>query len=369
MSQSVRIRRGFTLIELLVVIAIIAILVALLLPAIQQAREAARRAQCGNNLKQLGLAFHTYHDSNKCFPPGGLASQASAWSYHIMPNIEQDPLFQRLAFWQGGGVPGGAPPAGVTANNGSLQSAILTPPGAPNPVTNLNAVNGFKPGLYFCPSSPLEPVDSRGVCLPTYVGISGAADATPPAAPGAVATYGSGLGGFGIASSGGILIPNQVTRIGGVTDGLSATLLLGEQSNWVKDPTSGTQYDGRSSAGSIGNPQGFMCGPLLQSYPRSQVDIAGTAGANWSASGSTNQTWNLTATAWPINDFIYDNATPGSGKFIDGGTNKPVQAAHPGGAFFLVADGSVRFMNPGVNIIIYKNISCKSERLSTKGVF
>lgn len=359
MSQSVRIRRGFTLIELLVVIAIIAILVALLLPAIQQAREAARRAQCSNNMKQLGLAFHTYHDSNKCFPPGGLASQASAWPYHILSNIEQDPLFQRLAFYPGGGVPGSA--TTWTANNGQLQSAIIVPPGAPA-VTNLAAVNGFKPGLYFCPSSPMEPVDSRGVCLPCYVGISGAADATPPTAVAGVATYSSVTGTYGCASSGGILVPNQVTRIGGITDGVSSTFLLGEQSNWVKEPATGNQYDGRSSAGTAGNPQGFMCGPVLTTYPRSPQDVATPV---WTGA---NQTWNLTTIAFPINDFTYDN-TQANGKNIDGGPNKAIQSAHPAGAFFLVADGSVRFMNSGANMVIFKNCCCKSERLATKGIF
>src|SRR6188472_655592 len=74
MTSYVGPRRGFTLIELLVVIAIIAVLIALLLPAVQSAREAARRSQCVNNLKQIGIAIHNYHSSFDCFPPGGMAA-------------------------------------------------------------------------------------------------------------------------------------------------------------------------------------------------------------------------------------------------------------------------------------------------------
>lgn len=93
-------RAGFTLIELLVVIAIIAILIALLLPAVQQAREAARRTQCRNNLKQIGVALHNYHDTNASFPPGGIDAAAShqswGWGAFILPQMEQDNLHEQM---------------------------------------------------------------------------------------------------------------------------------------------------------------------------------------------------------------------------------------------------------------------------------
>ena len=98
-----KMKKGFTLIELLVVIAIIAILIALLLPAVQQAREAARRSQCKNNLKQIGLALHNYHETGGAFPPGiintnytGTASNQLAWSAMILPYLDQGPLYRRF---------------------------------------------------------------------------------------------------------------------------------------------------------------------------------------------------------------------------------------------------------------------------------
>ena len=85
-------RTGFTLVELLVVIAIIGILIALLLPAVQAAREAARRAQCSNNLKQIGLALHNYHDSSKTFPMGGAGGWGHTWHLYIAPFMEQEAI-------------------------------------------------------------------------------------------------------------------------------------------------------------------------------------------------------------------------------------------------------------------------------------
>jgi prepilin-type N-terminal cleavage/methylation domain-containing protein len=144
-------RRSFTLIELLVVIAIIAILIALLLPAVQQAREAARRTQCRNNLHQLALAMHNYHDTHSCFPPGTVGQEATGGFQRtssfvmLLPFIDETSLYNSWNF--SGNVSGGAQ---ATAGKSKL-AQLLCPSDPDDGSSHTNATQwwyGFKPTAY-----------------------------------------------------------------------------------------------------------------------------------------------------------------------------------------------------------------------------
>ena len=156
-------RRGFTLIELLVSIAIIAVLIALLLPAVQQAREAARRTQCKNNLKQIGLAMHNYHDTHNGFPNGNIASSARGWGMswymRILPYVDQAPVYNKLNF---SGTQPGWSCCGDTVGQ-----------------ANGDVIRGIRFAFTVCPSSSLQDMGDSGggpTEHPQYYGIMGAVD-------------------------------------------------------------------------------------------------------------------------------------------------------------------------------------------------
>lgn len=219
--------RGFTLIELLVVIAIIAILIALLLPAVQQAREAARRTQCRNNLKQLGLAIHNYHDSHNCFPPAYILTlspnlNASPYSIHILPYIDQAPLYNQ---WNSS-VP-------------AINEGVAIMPWAAASVTANLAVIRTPLTAFKCPSSPVGDVHDYGLAPPNapltvnWTAARGdysvATGVRSDLANLAYAGFPGGAGGnregvLQVAGTGG-----RTGRMADVTDGTSNSFLLGER--------------------------------------------------------------------------------------------------------------------------------------------
>lgn len=233
-----RSRVGFTLVELLVVIAIIGVLVGLLLPAVQAAREAARRMQCSNNLKQLGLALHNYESTFKTFPPVGYDSNQMSWLVMTLPFIEQNNLFAQFNF------------NGTRATGGQSSSW--------NGLNRINVVKGVVIPAIQCPSatedslfSVFDPANEATVRTSHYqavlgpIGPNGSNNNAPYRFLGAAAASGAAVfgpvaiqGAFGSArqESTTVFLPEKNT-IGAMVDGTSNTLLLGEFSwkgyaNW-----------------------------------------------------------------------------------------------------------------------------------------
>jgi prepilin-type N-terminal cleavage/methylation domain-containing protein len=225
--------RGFTLIELLVVIAIIAILIALLLPAVQQAREAARRTQCRNNMKQLGLAVHNYHDNYNTMPPAWVSTQYLvpngdpthwSWGAFLLPYIDQAPMFnllqpgtrridQNLAL-------GGAAAAALTTPLAGFRCPSDTGPSLNNFNSSLgaNATQQTEFGTY----ARLGWNGTAAVAIATsnYVINADTGDSNTPAMLVTATTLGPPLG---------VAWCNSKVSFRDVTDGLSNTILMGER--------------------------------------------------------------------------------------------------------------------------------------------
>jgi len=217
---------GFTLIELLVVIAIIAILIALLLPAVQQAREAARRTQCRNNMKQLGLAIHNYHDTAYIFPIQNSyqspAPKRFSWTVMILPYIDQAPLYNQFNFAKDGldSTANGTGPSNLELMKRQLTAVLC--PSDPNSSTPLTRADNA--------GSTTDPVTMTTVLLGLTNYAASVGDhinATTTTGAQNISQYGNGA--INANTTRGVISRcNWSARLRDITDGTSNTFLLGE---------------------------------------------------------------------------------------------------------------------------------------------
>lgn len=303
--MKVRQRSGFTLVELLVVIAIIGILVAMLLPAVQAAREAARRSSCSNSLKQLGLALHNYHDVYKAFPirQGGTNTgtinnnNRLSGLVGMLPFIEQAPLYDQIR--------------GGDANN---------PSQGPQPWVTTNWPHwGVKLEALDCPSDPGRTTDA--IADTNYVFCVGD-------------TIGQ-INGQNFNQSRGMFMVRESTRFADIVDGTSNTIAMSE---------CGT-FQGQSVRGGVATSPAFAVGNapstcLNTRDPNNKNQYLATAGVQqWRGSrwpdGAT--TFNGFQTILPPNSPSCSGTSDTSAGIFSAGSY------HPGGAQAVLADGSVRF--------------------------
>ena len=341
-------RPGFTLVELLVVIAIIGVLVALLLPAVQAAREAARRSQCTNNIKQMGLAHQNYHSAHGKLPTGAMLPGGSNqrhilanWRALILPYSEGGTLFDQLDFT-------------VT-----FESFWAT---NPNRILSNKVVPMFK-----CPSNPLDPIyDHPGtwlknwnaktqVMLIDYVGISGAVFSASGSNPGEAEACATDKYG-GITCFNGMLPPmGRQMSMKHATDGTSNTILVSEQSGLVAFSDQGssapvTNADLRSNllGGWTGNHMGAKDEREFTGLTPGAPD-SGWENFEFRGAGITS-----------LKHAINLTVDPNDGT-AEGDSNTLLNSHHPGGIHVMLLDGSAHFINDDIDFVTLKRLCAKSD--------
>jgi prepilin-type N-terminal cleavage/methylation domain-containing protein len=305
MSRSIRIRRAFTLVELLVVIAIIGVLVALLLPAVQTARESARRMQCQNNLKQLALGLHNYHDTFTRFPPGQWNNFYTndapwirgCWVQPLLPFIEQKNLYEVYD--------------AARKTNGDW--ALL----CPNKDTRIKTLN--------CPSDPNSPkTRTRDTNSVGGVAVMQGLHTNYVVCSGSTA-YGTG----GLQLDG-MFFTKSFVRLAEVADGTSNTLMLSEIII-VPDTTGANDLRGRYCNSWEGNSWFTTLNPPNTSVRDTQV-----------YQGVSIQHAPQTTIANNGTQAVY------------------ARSYHPAGVDVSLGDGSVRYMSNSVNAAVYKALGTKN---------
>ncbi|QDS92415.1 hypothetical protein FF011L_11580 [Roseimaritima multifibrata] len=317
-------RGAFTLVELLVVIAIIGVLVGLLLPAVQAAREAARRMSCTNNMKNLSLAMHNYHDTLGTFPAGSYnlrtawPSSGSNWRALILPYIEQQPLYDQLQFVST--APYTFMAGGAAGSNALFGNEVL---------------EGLTISTFRCPSSAIKEFDiapvSNNNVKPTlvisYVGIQGAARPVPGLDP----NRGTADLGHGWSSDNGMMLVNEATKMRDCTDGLSNTMVLADQSGLVNGTHISANYYGGWHGSRHGQPVSAGAGDLWQT---------GTTCVRFAPNSNIIQTG--------ATDRMYRN-------------NTVINSMHPSGISIALGDGSVSFLSETVDFLTLKKMCCRYD--------